>query len=804
MSVTKPENADYLAVVSEWSNYGKSGGLVGNAYPIFNLTDQILVEEPLEDFPNPGAVFLTNRGELKTWDYIRVRPARNYHYSNADLRNCYYIPSRMPQQINDPQALSGVAVLLDLPRFDPLTVHDTLQNPPQNVTPLFFIRTAAGRIFGPLCRTAVNRSGYESLETLGWGPGNDKNLLYEFTHDELQRKGFKLLNYTHPQPHLNEVLQIPIHLVVGNIPAAASDHAYDLLPDAQLAEWYLRLRQLPEVPPEVLKTLRSAAEQMAGTEPEIIRRRYLRLTNIFSRLEVFQTEQAALAHRYLESGEGRTALEQSLAQEVERRATEIEQEVRQRQKDLAEEKERLERQREELQEHFKQQTRDLDTEVRRLEKERTKLQAENQSLQADLCAGVDQLGSKLRQEVPLLAALASGLRPGPATEQAAPVPSRNGSPAAAEPIRPAQPTSKLEDLKDEAALVDRLVAALASEKLRFTRDFVANLYTTLKASPLNLIIGPPGHGKSSVVSALSRALGHGQALLEIPVRRSWSDDRYLLGFYDAFHGRYDPGPTGLVGRLLQAQRDWEESGQGLYLILLDEFNLAAPEYYFSQLLQISTRDQEPRLLQLFDPTALAGAESAYPPQIRLHPNVRFWGTINYDETTERLSPRLLDRTGMIFLGAQDVLLSAAVPLPAFQAASRSGIRARDLLGKFCRSEDDCPDDRWELIQPLLELLRQQRESWGPGIDLSPRVLKGIQRYLANSAAVLDVRAGVDFAFQQRVLPVLRGRGPGFTERIKAVHEKLAAAGLTRSIRHVAAALSRAEQYFGDVDFLAYG
>src|SRR5262249_2829448 len=201
----------------------------------------------------------------------------------------------------------------------------------------------------------------------------------------------------------------------------------------------------------------------------------------------------------------------------------------------------------------------------------------------------------------------------------------------------------------------------------------------------------------------------------------------------------------------------------------------------------------------------AGAESAHPPQIRLHPNVRFWGTINYDETTERLSPRLLDRTGMIFLGAQDVLLSAAEPpRPGLLGAARGGVRARDLLGTSCRPEDACPAARWGRIRPLLELLRRQREGWGPGIDLSPRVLKGIQRYLANSDGVLDVRTGVDFAFQQRVLPVLRGRGPGFTERVKALHEKLAAGGLTRSARHLAAALARAEQYFGDVDFLAYG
>src|SRR5439155_26977585 len=173
-------------------------------------------------------------------------------------------------------------------------------------------------------------------------------------------------------------------------------------------------------------------------------------------------------------------------------------------------------------------------------------------------------------------------------------------------VQPIPPTKELGDTRDESALVDHLVAELAANQLLFTCDFVANLYVSLKSNPLNLITGPPGHGKSSVVAALARALGHGNALLEIPVRRSWSDDRYLLGFYDTFHGRYDPGPTGLATRLLQAEQDWKRDRQGLYLILLDEFNLAAPEYYFSQLLQIVTRPPEQRLLSLFDPAAVAG------------------------------------------------------------------------------------------------------------------------------------------------------------------------------------------------------
>ena len=273
----------------------------------------------------------------------------------------------------------------------------------------------------------------------------------------------------------------------------------------------------------------------------------------------------------------------------------------------------------------------------------------------------------------------------------------------------------------------------------------------MKSSALNLLTGPPGHGKSSVVSALARALGHGNAFLDIAVRRSWSDDRYLLGFFDTFHGRYDPGPTGLATRLFQAQRDWEQDGQGLYFIMLDEFNLAAPEYYFSQLLQVLPRvasggqsttvqnnnngqhstknEEEVQRIRLFDPSTLSGDHSQVVSEISLHPNVVFWGTINYDETTERLSPRLLDRTGMVFLTAADVKGSMSAAEAAVTDRSK-GVRARQLMHDFVKSAEDCPDTLWERMEPLLEILRKQSDAFGSGLDLSPRVIESIKRYLA--------------------------------------------------------------------------
>jgi hypothetical protein len=424
-------------------------------------------------------------------------------------------------------------------------------------------------------------------------------------------------------------------------------------------------------------------------------------------------------------------------------------------------------------------------------------------LTAELALGTEQLASKVREDLPLLAVLAPALRGLPA---AAPPIQSNGQAqviAVEHTVPPIpEPTRDLDDVSDETLLVDRWAAELVGENLSFTRDFLANLFICLKASSLNLITGPPGYGKSSVVGSLARALGHGNALLEIAVRRSWSDDRYLLGFFDTFHGRYDPGPTGLATRLVQAQHDWESDKAGLYLILLDEFNLAAPEYYFSQLLQILTRPSDQRVLHLFDPQSVPARTKDPLHEIRIYPNVSVWGTINYDETTERLSPRLLDRTGMIFLSSRDVLGALAVGDPSIRLPRR-GVKAGPLFTKFTRHADQCPADLWDLFEPLLELLRRQTDEWGPGIDLSPRVVDAVKRYLANSTGLLAPPRAADFAFEQRVMPVLRGRGAGYTARVRALGDRLAERGLERSARHVRDALAHAELHFGDIDFLAY-
>jgi hypothetical protein len=238
---------------------------------------------------------------------------------------------------------------------------------------------------------------------------------------------------------------------------------------------------------------------------------------------------------------------------------------------------------------------------------------------------------------------------------------------------------------------------------------------------------------------------------------------------------------------------------------MDEFNLAAPEYYFSQLLQLMSRPAGPdRVLRLFDATSVRQSSNGTVDRIELNANVNFWGTINYDETTERLSPRLLDRSGMIFLGVGDVVpLSAGTTAGTSAAGSSKGIAARQLVERFIRNANAMPEESWTLLEPFLSMIAKPSDTWGEGATLSPRVLEAVKRYLANAKDLLPAERAVDYVIEQRVLPVLRGRGPKFTERMKVLADMLSEKGLNRSALHVKDALSIAESNFGDVDFLAY-
>src|SRR5204862_1294452 len=117
----------------------------------------------------------------------------------------------------------------------------------------------------------------------------------------------KQVSYEHPEKELNQVVEQPFTLLAGPVSKPTSMKAFDRIPDAQLAEWYLRYREMPEVSEELVRLFRTAPEYLAETPSTIIRQRCRRLAQLFGSMDVLQTERRSAARKFLETGEGKKA-----------------------------------------------------------------------------------------------------------------------------------------------------------------------------------------------------------------------------------------------------------------------------------------------------------------------------------------------------------------------------------------------------------------------------------------------------------------------------------------------------------------
>ena len=792
----KTQTNDYLCVVSDWQG---SLGSVGSAYPIYCVTENRVVSEPMDEFPDPGYIFLPSRQRLETWDLVLIRPQPNPKYTGPTGSQAYYIPAS--QKIpNFETRHDQFAILLDIESFDTAVSDFTFTNPRIPVTPLFFVRDNKGDIYGPILRKQRPLlSDYGSLAQIRWEPARSDSIVYRFSENELEKQKVSVVKYVFADNFRSSIVNYPFFFLRGSLPQLSSLHYVDTMSVQGLVDWYSKVKVLTESSHKEFSRVFQKNLAVAGdTPPEVVASRMAKLSSLLKLLREMEAERTSLVKHYLESEEGKRLIKEALALEVQRRQPEIEQDLKKLQLDQVRQKERTEAELRKVAEEAKQQRAAIEKENDALRKERASLVTAVASLEKELATKSEQLVAKLGEHLPLLAVM-SGTIGGRGIEAKQLQPDEPKTEKSHwSTVLPEPPTKKVIKVPDEGLYVKQLQHSIALDTgLLFEEDFIANVFACLKFSLLNLITSPPGLGKSSFVRALAKALGHTNSLLEIVVRRAWSDDKHLLGFFDAFHGRYDPGPAGLTAHLLKAERDWQADRQGLYFVLLNEFNLSSPEYYFSQLLETTSLPRDRRSVQLFDSSFVSGDDGSIS-EISIYPNVSFWGTINHDETTERLSPRLLSRTGMIFLSPRDVKLVDAQEREAFHELS-FGLAAGQLEDTFVRSHSQCPEALWEQLLMPLEVLTS--------IDklelLSPRTQLNLRAYLANANQLMRETKAGDFAFEQHILPSIRGAGDDFEKDINALREELEKVGFERSARHVERSIHLARQNFGQIDLLMY-
>ena len=180
----------------------------------------------------------------------------------------------------------------------------------------------------------------------------------------------------------------------------------------------------------------------------------------------------------------------------------------------------------------------------------------------------------------------------------------------------------------------------------------------------NRVLAFLGTGKSMFARQIATAIGADYEPIE--VQSNWTDASDLLGFYNPMYKRYQS--TQFLAAIKRAEAD---PGR-IHIICLEEMNLARVEYYFAVFLNMLQNEPESRIVHLLpDDVELdirrliknKEKSETYKQETIDHlkifktfplpKNLRFVATINDDDYTNTLSPKVIDRSFFIGFDTRD-------------------------------------------------------------------------------------------------------------------------------------------------------
>ena len=206
-------------------------------------------------------------------------------------------------------------------------------------------------------------------------------------------------------------------------------------------------------------------------------------------------------------------------------------------------------------------------------------------------------------------------------------------------------------------LVDAFITTLKSAKLSYKKAFLSRFVASLLAKPFVILTGLSGSGKTKLAEAFAKWLGTpfgegaatGSKYLLVPVGSDWTTNEHLLGYPDALQPPKDgqPGRYCLPdSKVLQFVLAAEENNKEPYFLILDEMNLSHVERYFADVL--SAMESTDRTIHLHGEAGdLDSGGVKVPAKLKLPDNLFVIGTMNVDETTHMVSPKVLDRAQVL-------------------------------------------------------------------------------------------------------------------------------------------------------------
>jgi len=326
---------------------------------------------------------------------------------------------------------------------------------------------------------------------------------------------------------------------------------------------------------------------------------------------------------------------------------------------------------------------------------------------------------------------------------------------------------------------------------------------------LTILSGPPGMGKSSLVTLLCEFFNGSEAqgstldrgrlsqqeksteandqiswrdeyFQMVSVSPSWISPRDLVGGYSEATNSFRAKP--FLEACLRAQwhharatRDGRMPRK--YFICLDEFNIAKPEKYLSSVLSLIERNYEKRQGEVICKSSRIISEDKEKSDIILNipPNNNIYATVNIDSASKRISPKVKDRSIFVSMlpNVKRICKYANDRRPKSVDDTISSAYRIIFCGEF-DDEDEIEGKNTSITKDMIEISRSTRHG------VSYRTVEKISNYLSKRDIIIGENEGAEKLVKEAIkisfLPLLPGARDVGDEDYKNVLEKVAESG----------------------------
>jgi hypothetical protein len=320
-----------------------------------------------------------------------------------------------------------------------------------------------------------------------------------------------------------------------------------------------------------------------------------------------------------------------------------------------------------------------------------------------------------------------------------------------------------QDSPTVASALTNLVAAMDLRGFIVIPEQLTNFYLALLSSPLLIMTGTSGTGKSRLPRLFAELTG--ARFKQIAVKPQWDDNSDMFGYTSPLQT-----DQFVKGEFTLAIEEATQKTSAPFVVLLDEMNLAAVEHYFSDFLSVVESRRREGASVVTDPLPLDLPAPASPDPyaglrgLTLPAHVKVVGTANMDETTRNFSPKVLDRAFAIEF--EDVDLSAFPQASNGRASNEEFKILASRLSDYANpvSVSEAYSKYPEICQEAATCLETIRSILGPaGLSFAYRTRDAVCYYMYHwqrdaLESLLPKSDALDYCILQKVLPKIHGQG----------------------------------------------